>query len=53
MATISNLQTLKINYLTQTQYDTALANGEINSNEIYITPATPVVTADKYHITGS
>ena len=33
-----NLQTLKINKLTQEQYDTALANGTINDNELYMTP---------------
>ena len=38
MAT-TNLSTLKINYLTQSQYDTALANNEIEENEIYMTPA--------------
>lgn len=38
MAT-TNLSTLKINYLTQSQYDTALANDEIEENEIYMTPA--------------
>lgn len=38
MAT-TNLSTLKINYLTQSQYNTALANNEIEENEIYMTPA--------------
>lgn len=38
MATTTNLDTLKINYLTQSQYDTALTNNEINNNEIYLTP---------------
>ena len=38
MATITNLTTLKINYLTQAQYDTALANGQINNDELYFTP---------------
>lgn len=37
--TTTNLNTLKINYLTQSQYDTALANDEIEENEIYMTPA--------------
>lgn len=39
MSTTTNLDTLKINYLTQAQYDTALENNEINENEIYMTPA--------------
>lgn len=38
MATTTNLDTLKINYLTQEQYDTALANSQINSNQLYFTP---------------
>lgn len=38
MSTITSLDTLKINYLTQAQYDTALTNNEINENEIYMTP---------------
>lgn len=29
---------LKINYLTEEQYQEALINGEINDNEIYMTP---------------
>lgn len=33
-----NLTTLKINNLTQAQYDAALAAGTINENEIYATP---------------
>ena len=39
MATTTNLDTLKINYLTQAQYDTALANNQINSNQLYFTPS--------------
>lgn len=37
MATTTNLNTLKINYLTQAQYETALGNNEINENELYFT----------------
>ena len=33
-----NLSTLKINRLTQEQYDAALINGSINANELYLTP---------------
>lgn len=39
MATTTDLTTLKINYLTQAQYDEALSGGTINENEIYLTPA--------------
>lgn len=35
---IENLTTLKINNLTQEQYNAALAAGTINENEIYATP---------------
>ena len=38
MATTTDLSTLKINYLTQAQYDNALANNQINANELYLTP---------------
>lgn len=38
MATTTDLSTLKINYLTQAQYDDALANNQINTNELYLTP---------------
>lgn len=39
MPTTTNLNTLKINYLTQAQYEAALANEQINENEIYLTPS--------------
>ena len=39
MATTTTLDTLKINYLTQAQYDAAVTAGTINSDEIYMTPA--------------
>ena len=35
---IENLTTLKINQLTQAQYEAALAEGTINENELYATP---------------
>lgn len=38
MSTTTNLSTLKINYLSQSQYDTALANNQINADELYFTP---------------
>lgn len=39
MSTTTNLSTLKINYLTDAQYQTALDGGQINENEIYLTPS--------------
>lgn len=36
--TTTNLSTLKINYLTEEQYQDALENQEINEDEIYMTP---------------
>lgn len=47
----TNVDNLKINYLTKEQYDEALASGSINLNEMYITPeeeeqgSSPVPTA--------
>lgn len=38
MSTTTDLETLKINYLTQAQYDAAVSGGTINENEIYMTP---------------
>lgn len=39
MSTTTDLTTLKINYLTQAQYDTARSQGLINDDELYLTPA--------------
>ena len=39
MATTTNLTTLKINYLTEEQYQTEVSNNRINENEIYMTPS--------------
>lgn len=39
MATNTKLDSLVINYLTQTQYDNAKSAGTLNSNQIYMTPA--------------
>lgn len=38
MSSTTNLNTLKINYLTQEQYEDATENEEINENELYFTP---------------
>lgn len=46
MPTTTNLTTLKINYLTQAQYDDALANNQVNSDELYFTPYEPESTLD-------
>lgn len=35
--TTTNVDTLKINYLTQEMYENALENDEINDNELYLT----------------
>lgn len=37
--TTTELETLKINYLTQEMYEDALENDEINDNELYLTPS--------------
>ena len=39
MATDTKLDSLVINYLTQAQYDNAKREGTLNSNQIYMTPA--------------
>lgn len=39
MATDTKLDSLVINYLTQSQYDNAKSSGTLNANEIYMTPA--------------
>lgn len=46
MATTTNIPILKINYLSQAQYDAALANNEISSNELYFTPSDPNANTD-------
>jgi hypothetical protein len=38
MATTENLLNLRIHKLTQAQYDTAKDNGNLNNNELYLTP---------------
>ena len=45
MSTTTNLSTLKINYLTQAQYETALANNQINENELYFTPDSDTIAS--------
>ena len=42
--TPTNVDTLKINYLTQEMYEEALENDEINENELYLTPKTEEVS---------
>ena len=39
MATNTKLDSLVINYLTQSQYDSAKNAGTLNANQIYMTPA--------------
>lgn len=38
MSTTTNISTLKINYLSQAQYDAAAASNLINEDELYLTP---------------
>lgn len=53
MSTTTDLSTLKINYLTEEQYEAALQLGQVNPDEIYMTPgegsidATATPTANK------
>ena len=53
MATTTDISILKINYLTQAQYDTALANNQINANELYLTPAAPVGSVTSIDISNA
>ena len=46
MATTTDLSVLKINYLTQAQYNTALSNNTVNSNELYLTPSATLTIAE-------
>lgn len=40
--TETNIKNFKINYLTKEQYEAALASGDINQDEVYMTPAEDV-----------
>lgn len=51
MSTTTRLTELKINYLTQAQYDVALENDEISENEIYMTPTENLI--DIFYPVGS
>ena len=51
MSTTTDLTTLKINYLTQAQYDAAKSGGTINENEIYMTPTGSLI--DLFYPVGS
>ena len=54
MSTTTDLTTLKINYLTQAQYDAAITGGTINDDEIYMTPsATADYIVDEGSVTAS
>lgn len=41
MATNTKLDSLVINYLSQSQYNNAKSSGTLNANQIYMTPASP------------
>lgn len=47
MSTTTDLTTLKINYLTQAQYDAAVSGGTINENEIYMTPSKSIEPVER------
>lgn len=47
MATTTNLDVLKINYLTERQYETEKTAGRINPNELYLTPASGGGSSEK------
>ena len=54
--TITNLPTLRINYLTAEQYQDAVDNNLINENELYLTPASEKgskVTIEQTLLTGT
>ena len=53
MATNTKLDSLVINYLTQSQYDAAKTNGKLNANQIYMTPASSGSTYTLPAATGS
>ena len=55
MSITTDLTTLKINYLTQAQYDAAVSGGTINENEIYMTPVEDTQTGmlQVKHVSGS
>lgn len=51
--TSTNINELKINYLTQSMYDDALANDQINDNELYMTPFSYDSFVDFFYPVGS
>lgn len=56
MSTTTDLTELKINYLTQAQYDAEVSGGTINEDEIYMTPVANIITTevnDTYAMTTS
>ena len=53
MATTTNLDTLKINYLTQAQYDAALENNEIDEDQVYLTPGPNDILANDLVVAGN
>lgn len=48
----TNLSTLKIHKLTQTQYDNAVANGTIGGNPLYLTPDEESYSPSAYPANG-
>ena len=39
MSTVVDIDTLRINYLTQAQYDALISGGTVEEDEIYMTPS--------------
>ena len=46
MSTTTDLATLKINYLTQAQYESAVSGGTVDPDQIYLTPASGTGVTD-------
>ena len=46
MSTTTDLSTLKINYLTQAQYESAVSGGTVDPDQIYLTPASGTGVTD-------
>ena len=46
MSSVTDITTLKINYLTQAQYEQAISGGTVNPDELYLTPSSGSGVAD-------
>ena len=52
MASTTDLSVLKINYLTQAQYDNAKSQGTLNADEIYMTPVSGTGGVEDVEVDG-